>query len=119
MVQLGVLIMFYSSIVGGLNNIITGSTLSVISSGQENSIFIGGDSTKGYGGIYNGYQNKVGHQYSVIMGGANMTTDRDFTVFMKGLDVDTDATDPLGATQQSPFRYHGTSANNTINYIFN
>ena len=39
-----------------------------------------------------------------------MTTDRDFTVFTKGLDVDTDANDPLGLMQQSAFRYHGVFA---------
>ena len=80
-------------------------------------MFVGTDASKGYGTVLNGFENKVVNQYSVIMGGANMTTDRDFTVFMRGLDVDTDATDPLGVTQQSPFKYHGTAANNTINYI--
>ena len=107
----------YSSILGGISNKITGSTLSVISSGQKNKVHIGIDSSKGYGGVYNGFQNKVVNQYSVIMGGANMTTNRDFTVFMKGLDVDTDATDPLGPTQDSPFKYHGTYANPGINRI--
>ena len=107
----------YSSIVGGVGNQITGSSLSVISSGQKNKIFIGDTGSKGYGGIYNGFQNKVVNQYSVIMGGSNMTTNRDFTVFMRGLDVDTDATDPLGATQQSPFKYHGAYANPGINKI--
>ena len=78
---------------------------------------IGIDSTKGYGAVLNGFQNKVINQYSVIMGGANMTTDRDFTVFMNGLDVNTDADDPLAATVDSPFKYHGTYANQGINRI--
>jgi len=107
----------YSSIVGGIGNRITGSTLSLIGSGQKNKVFIGGDSTKGYGTVLNGFENKVVNQYSVIMGGANMTTNRDFTVFMRGLDVDTDATDPLGVTQNSPFKYHGVYANPGINKI--
>ena len=107
----------YSSILGGISNKITGSTLSVISSGQKNKVHIGTDASKGYGGVYNGFENRVVNQYSVIMGGANMTTNRDFTVFMRGLDVDTDATDPIGPTQDSPFKYHGTYANPGINKI--
>ena len=107
----------YSTIAGGLGNVITGSTLSFIGSGQKNSVKIGIASTSGYGAVLNGFQNKVINQYSVIMGGANMTTDRDFTVFMNGLDVNTDADDPLAATVDSPFKYHGTYANQGINRI--
>ena len=107
----------YSSIVGGVGNRITGSTLSLIGSGQKNKVFVGTDASKGYGAVLNGFENKVVNQYSVIMGGANILTDRDFTVFMRGLDVNTNATDPLGPTQQSPFKYHGTFANEGINQI--
>ena len=39
-----------------------------------------------------------------------MITDRDFTVFTKGVDIETDAVDPLAGTVQSPLRYHGTFA---------
>ena len=101
----------WSSILGGIGNRLDDAQVSTIVSGQDNDILIAGG-TSGYGAILNGFENLVNHQYSVIMGGANMTTDRDFTVFMRGLDVDTDAFDPLGVMQQSPFRYHGTYANN-------
>ena len=68
----------------------------------------------GYGAILNGYNNQVRHHYSVIMGGAGITTDREFTVFMRGLDVNTTETDPFGPTQELPFRYHGGFATDGV-----
>jgi len=106
----------WSNIGNGVNNTIENSRVSSILGGQQNTVDITGWSN-GYGAIVNGFQNEVNHQYSVIMGGANMTTDRDFTVFTKGLDVDTDANDPLGVMQQSPLRYHGLFANEGLNRV--
>ena len=83
------------SIIGnGLDNTIEDSRVSSILGGRANTVnIVGWDS--GYGAVVNGFTNEVNHQYSVIMGGANMTTDRDFTVFTKGVDIDTDAVGPI------------------------
>ena len=72
----------WSNIGNGVNNTIENSRVSSILGGQQNTVDITGWSN-GYGAIVNGFQNEVNHQYSVIMGGANMTTNRDFTVFTK------------------------------------
>tara|TARA_R110000851_G_scaffold252507_1_gene405018 strand:- start:938 stop:2188 length:1251 start_codon:yes stop_codon:yes gene_type:complete len=45
------------------------------------------------------------------MGAENITTNRQNTVFMNGLDVFTNASTVFGGATQQPFRYHGVVAN--------
>tara|TARA_R110002051_G_scaffold324911_1_gene424551 strand:- start:181 stop:2790 length:2610 start_codon:yes stop_codon:yes gene_type:complete len=104
----------YSSIVGGVNNIIT----QLIFSGGTNggNSILGGQSNTISGttnsSIVNGSNNLIidswGNKDSVaIIGGSNIVADRDNTTFMEGLDVDTNLNGPA-----RPFRYHGAYASN-------
>ena len=92
----------YSSIVGGINNLIT----QLIFSGGTNgwNSILGGESNKISGttlsSIVNGKNNLIvdsfGNMDSVaIIGGSNIVADRPNTTFMEGLDVDTNLNGPI------------------------
>ena len=98
----------WSSILGGISHRIDDSEVSTIVGGHQNEINITGASV-GYGVVVNGYQNLVTHEYSAIIGARAKSTDRTYTTFMEGLDVDTNRQSPLADSQA--FRYHGTFAN--------
>ena len=74
-----------SSIVAGISNTIDGASLS---------------------SILNGTSNTVTHTNSVIIGGSNITTDDTYTVFMNGLNVQSNSS---GGNKY--FRYHGGVSN--------
>ena len=94
----------WSNVGAGISNTITDSRVSSILGGHQNTINIPGVGD-GYGTIINGFQNQVTHEYSVVMGGRNISSDKSFTTFMNGLDVDTNA---VGVNRY--FKYHGTLA---------
>ena len=111
----------WTNIGGGVANIIDDSRVSSIVGGHHNEISIGGGQGYGligagyenevnaqYGSVINGSWNIVNHQYSAIIGSQTKTTDRSWTTFTEGLDVDTQRG---GATNAQAFRYHGQFAN--------
>ena len=98
----------YSTISAGWRNfIISGSSWSNILGGDGNRIH-----QASYAAIVNGSGNTINHPNSVIMGGDKITTDRISTVFMNGLDVNTNSITAVSGLTQQPFKYHGTFANN-------
>ena len=98
----------YSTISAGWRNrIISGSSWSNILGGDDNRIH-----QASYAAIINGSGNTINHPNSVIMGGDKITTDRISTVFMNGLDVNTNSITAVSGLTQQPFKYHGTFANN-------
>ena len=102
----------WSNVGAGVTNTITDSRVSSILGGHQNTINIPGIGS-GYGAIINGYQNQVTHEYSVVMGGSGIVSDKSFTTFMNGLDVDTNATGGVNRY----FKYHGTLAAPGLNNV--
>ena len=114
----------WSNIGGGVSNVIDDSRVSSILGGHQNDINIAGLSngyglitagfqnlvTEAYGSIINGRDNVVQDQYSAIIGARAKTTDRTYTTFTEGLDVDSNRAD--GSPDGQAFKYHGTFANN-------
>ena len=98
----------WSSILGGIGHRIDDSAVSTIVGGHDNEINITGASV-GYGVIVNGFQNLVTHEYSAIIGARTKSTDRSYTTFMQGLDVDS-----THVGQNRYFRYHGALASPSI-----
>ena len=102
----------YNTVVGGIDNTVTGYSVSVIVQGHHNRIY-GNNVGLGYATVLNGFENVNRHQYSTILNGRNITTTRDYTTFANGLELNTND----GAGNQQPLRYHGTFANEGINRI--
>ena len=101
----------YNTVVGGIDNAVTGYSVSVIVQGHHNRIY-GASTGQGYATILNGYENVNRHQYSTILNGRNIITTRDYTTFANGLELNTDTP----GTDQ-PLRYYGTFAAQGINRI--
>jgi hypothetical protein len=113
----------WSNVGGGVSNTIDDSRVSSILGGHQNDINITGFSngyglitagfqnlvTEAYGSIINGRDNIVQDQYSAIIGSRAKTTDRTYTTFTEGLDVDSNRAD--GSLDGQAFRYFGTFAN--------
>ena len=121
----------WSNIGGGVSNIIRDSRVSSILGGHQNEIDVPGTSN-GYGLITGGYQNKVdtlgtygsvingsnntvSHTHSAIIGSQNRTTDRTYTTFTEGLDVDSRRAN--GSADGQAFKYHGTFADPGTNRL--
>jgi len=95
----------FNTVVGGIDNAITGHSVSLISMGHRNRIY-GTSIGTGYSTILNGFQNTNRHQYSTILNGMNVSTTRDHTVFAHGLELNT----TTAWMTEEPFRYYGTTA---------
>ena len=96
----------YNSISSGIDNKISGYSVSVIVQGHHNRI-TGNNTTYGYSSVLNGYQNTVTHKHSTILNGINVSSTRDHTVFANGLELNT----LDGNGTQQPFKYYGLAAN--------
>ena len=101
----------YNTVVGGVDNIVTGHSVSLIAMGHHNRIY-GDNLGQGYATILNGFENINRHVYSTILNGTGIVTTRDYTTFANGLELNTTT-----ASGEQPFRYYGTYANEGINRI--
>jgi hypothetical protein len=113
----------YSSVGGGIDNRIDESQVSSILGGHHNRINITGFTNgyglitagfentvlRRYGSVINGALNTVIHDFSAIIGAQNTTTDRTYTTFMEGLDVNSNRGN--GSPDGQAFRYYGGFAN--------
>ena len=92
----------YSFIGGGGSNTVNNSTYSGVLVGSNNTI-----SNANSGAIINGGDNSVVHLNSAIIGSSGLLTNRTYTTFMEGLDVNTARG---GGGNAQAFKYHGTFA---------
>jgi hypothetical protein len=117
-----------SSIVGGQNNQINIPGImqgyGLIGAGFQNTVNVqyssvinGRDNTVNaqYGSVINGRDNTVEDDFSAIIGARGKTTDRTYTTFTEGLDVDSNRAN--GSADGQAFKYYGTFANEGANRI--
>ena len=119
----------WSSIVGGIDNRIDESAVSSIVGGHHNEINITGFTNgyglitagyrntvlRRYGSVVNGSHNTVIHDFSAIIGAQNTTTDRTYTTFTEGLDVNSNRGN--GSPDGQALRYYGAFANPGLNRV--
>ena len=93
-----------STIVGGNQNFITGVTQhNIIVGGSFNKIYSVDGSSTNHAAVISGNNNWARHQGSAIIGSNNITTDKTWTTFTRGLDVDSNN---LGGGTKY-LKYHG------------